>query len=41
MRAIEQRGYGDPREVLHLATVDVPRLQPHQVLVLLVRVRAS
>jgi NADPH:quinone reductase-like Zn-dependent oxidoreductase len=38
MRAIEQRGYGDPREVLHLATVDVPRLQPHQVLV---QVRAS
>jgi NADPH:quinone reductase-like Zn-dependent oxidoreductase len=38
MRAIEQRGYGDPREVLHLAEVDVPTFGTDQVLV---RVHAS
>ena len=38
MKAIEQRGYGDPREVLHLAEVDVPRIGDDQVLV---RVHAS
>lgn len=38
MRAIEQRGYGDPREVLHLAEVDVPNVTADQVLV---RVHAS
>ena len=38
MRAIEQRGYGDPGEVLHLAEVDVPEIAADGVLV---RVRAS
>jgi len=38
MRAIQQRGYGDPREVLHLAQVDVPAFDAGQVLV---RVLAS
>ncbi len=38
MKAIQQRGYGDPREVLHLAEVDVPQVMPDQVLV---SVRAS
>lgn len=38
MRAIEQRGYGDPVEVLHLAEVDVPEITADAVLV---RVRAS
>ena len=38
MRAIEQRGYGDPREVLHLADVPVPAFGADQVLV---RVYAS
>ena len=38
MRAIEQRGYGDPREVLHLADVPVPEILAEQVLV---RVHAS
>jgi len=38
MKAIEQRGYGDPREVLHLTDVKVPDLAADQVLV---RVRAS
>lgn len=33
MRAIEQRGYGDPREVLHLTDVDVPAVTSDQVLV--------
>lgn len=32
MRAIEQRGYGDPREVLHLAEVDIPEMKAEQVL---------
>jgi NADPH:quinone reductase-like Zn-dependent oxidoreductase len=38
MRAIEQRGYGDPGEVLHLADVDLPEIAADGVLV---RVRAS
>ncbi|HYN57802.1 MAG TPA: NAD(P)-dependent alcohol dehydrogenase [Motilibacterales bacterium] len=38
MRAIEQRGYGDPREVLHLAEREVPTFEAGQVLV---RVHAS
>jgi NADPH:quinone reductase-like Zn-dependent oxidoreductase len=38
MRAIEQRGYGDPREVLHLTDVGVPDISSDQVLV---RVHAS
>lgn len=38
MRAIEQRGYGEPREVLHLADVPVPTIGTDQVLV---RVHAS
>lgn len=38
MRAIEQRGYGEPRDVLHLAEVPVPELSAEQVLV---RVRAA
>ncbi len=38
MRAIEQRGYGDPGEVLHLAEVDVPEIAADGVLV---RVRAG
>jgi NADPH:quinone reductase-like Zn-dependent oxidoreductase len=38
MRAIEQRGYGDPREVLHLTDVEVPEITVDQVLV---RVHAS
>ena len=38
MRAIEQRGYGDPREVLHLTDVKVPDITADQVLV---RVHAS
>lgn len=38
MRAIEQRGYGDPREVLHLTDVAVPGISSDQVLV---RVHAS
>lgn len=38
MKAIEQRGYGDPREVLHVAEVDIPRISADQVLV---GVRAS
>lgn len=38
MKAIEQRGYGDPREVLHLTEVTVPDITADQVLV---RVRAS
>ena len=38
MKAIQQRGYGDPREVLHVAAVDVPQVKPDQALV---RVRAS
>ena len=32
MRAIEQRGYGDPGEVLHLAEVDVPEIAADGVL---------
>ena len=38
MLAIQQRGYGDPREVLHLTEVEVPVLSADQVLV---RVRAA
>lgn len=38
MLAIQQRGYGDPREVLHLTEVEVPDLSADQVLV---RVRAA
>lgn len=38
MKAIEQRGYGDLRGVLHLTDVPVPGIGPGQVLV---RVRAS
>jgi NADPH:quinone reductase-like Zn-dependent oxidoreductase len=38
MRAIEQRGYGDPREVLHMTEVDLPTFGADQVLV---RVHAS
>lgn len=38
MRAIEQRGYGEPRDVLHLTDVKVPEISPDQVLV---RVHAS
>lgn len=38
MKAIEQRGYGDPREVLHLTDRQVPEISADQVLV---RVRAS
>lgn len=38
MRAIEQRGYGDPRQVLHLTELAVPTVQADQVLV---RVHAS
>ncbi len=38
MKAIQQQGYGDPREVLHLVDVDVPQCTKDQVLV---RVRAS
>lgn len=38
MRAIEQRGYGDPREVLHLSEVQPPTMSADQVLV---RVHAS
>lgn len=38
MRAIEQRGYGDPRQVLHLTEADVPRIGDDEVLV---RVHAS
>jgi NADPH:quinone reductase-like Zn-dependent oxidoreductase len=33
MRAVEQRGYGDPRTVLHLADVEVPTITADQVLV--------
>ena len=33
MRAIEQRGYGEPREVLHMTGGDVPRCADDQVLV--------
>lgn len=33
MKAIEQRGYGDPREVLHLAEVAIPQIAADQVLV--------
>jgi NADPH:quinone reductase-like Zn-dependent oxidoreductase len=33
MRAIEQRGYGDPREVLHLVEVAVPEPKVDEVLV--------
>ena len=38
MRAIEQRGYGDPGDVLHVVEADVPHVAAGQVLV---RVRAS
>jgi NADPH:quinone reductase-like Zn-dependent oxidoreductase len=38
MRAIEQRGYGDPREVLHLAERDAPKEAADEALV---RVHAS
>ncbi len=38
MKAIQQQGYGDPREVLHLVDVDVPQCTKDQVLV---RVLAS
>jgi len=38
MKAIQQRGYGDPRDVLHLAEVAEPRIGAEQVLV---RVHAS
>lgn len=38
MKAIEQRGYGDPREVLHLAEVETPTITADQVLV---RVKAG
>ncbi len=38
MRAIEQHGYGDPREVLHLVEREVPTYEADQVLV---RVHAS
>lgn len=38
MKAIEQRGYGNPREVLHLTDVKAPGIAANQVLV---RVRAS
>jgi NADPH:quinone reductase-like Zn-dependent oxidoreductase len=38
MRAIEQRGYGPPRKVLHLADVAIPAVGPDEVLV---RVRAA
>jgi NADPH:quinone reductase-like Zn-dependent oxidoreductase len=38
VRAVQQRGYGDPREVLHVAELDVPQVKPDQALV---RVRAS
>jgi NADPH:quinone reductase-like Zn-dependent oxidoreductase len=38
MRAIEQRAYGDPGEVLQLTEVDVPEIAADGVLV---RVRAS
>jgi NADPH:quinone reductase-like Zn-dependent oxidoreductase len=33
MRAIEQHGYGDPREVLHLVEVAVPEPKVDEVLV--------
>ncbi len=38
MRAIQQQGYGDPREVLHLTQLPVPAITADQVLV---RVHAS
>lgn len=38
LKAIEQQGYGDPRQVLHLTEVDAPRPKADQVLV---RVRAA
>lgn len=38
MQAIEQRGYGDPQEVLRLSSVRAPEVEMDQVLV---RVRAS
>lgn len=38
MKAIEQRGYGQPREVLHLTELDPPKITADQVLV---RVHAS
>ena len=38
MKAIVQRGYGDPRKVLRLAEVDQPKLEDDQVLV---RVKAA
>jgi NADPH:quinone reductase-like Zn-dependent oxidoreductase len=38
MKAIEQRGYGDPRVVLQLTDVKVPDITVEQVLV---RLRAS
>ena len=37
MRAIQQRGYGDPREVLHLVEVAVPEPKVDEVLVRVLR----